>query len=133
MAGALSLWQQLGDLRERTGAQVQYQHQVLLRVAHLARNAKFVAALDVLFGCEADLVDLNLEIGCSAAGGATAEKLEEWRRDLIVGIGNDRCDVAVVVLEGALVCTADAALDANDDDQEQNEPNADGDRLPRPH
>jgi hypothetical protein len=64
-----------------------------LSVAHLGRNVELFTALDVLFGSQTDLVNLNLKVACCAGAGSAAEQLEEWSSNLVIRISDDRASV----------------------------------------
>ena len=76
-------------------------------------TSKALRALDVVLGGQAQLVDLHLQAAASCARRRTA--LEERLADRLVGVVDDRGDVAVVVLERVVLAAVQAALEAEDD------------------
>ena len=110
-------------------AQVERQHHVLLRRLHVVGHVQLAGALGALLGVEAQLVDLHREV--AVADVARAEQLEERLRDLLVGGADDRRDVAVVVLQRALLAAVGAALDRQAEHEQDHERDADRDELAR--
>ena len=92
-------------------------------------TSKPLGALGVLLGGDAQLVDLPTA-GLARLAAAAVEQPEERLAHRVVGVGDDREDVAVVVLQRALVRARAAAVDDDGEEDQEQQDDADQHRLP---
>ena len=117
----------VGDLGQALGAQVEHELEVALGRAHVAGDVERLRALDVVLGGQAQLVDLDLQLRRVAR--AVGHALEERLAHRLVGVVDDRRDVAVVVLQRVVLAAVEAALEAEDDEDGEDRERAEADRL----
>jgi hypothetical protein len=117
----------VGDLGQALGAQVEHELEVALGRAHVAGDVEPLGALDVVLGGQAQLVDLDLQ--ALRVARAVGHALEERLAHRLVGVVDDRRDVAVVVLQRVGLAAVQAALEAEDDDDGEDRERAEADRL----
>ena len=114
---------QRGELRERFGPQVQREQQVALRCRHRPRHAQALGARGEVLRLDALLVDLDLHV--QRRLGACAGKRREQRRcDAFVVFVRDLAQGAVVVAQRLLLFAFQAAVDDQDDHDQQDHPDS---------
>ena len=106
-------------MRDAVTAQLQHLDEVALRGRHLVRVARPLRAVHELRGIALVTVDRVLELDLTL----TTRPLEHREQVLALAVRalNDRGDIAHVVLEGVAPRAVAAALDAEDEEQQDHE------------
>jgi hypothetical protein len=120
----------LGDLRDAVAPQVEHEQEVLLGALHVARDVEALGPLVLAVGLDLELVDLRLEVERVRGVVARAQDLEEGLADGVVGLLDEHRDLAVVVLERALLTAREAAADAHHEEDEHEDDRPDRDTAP---
>jgi len=119
----------LGDRGEPVAAVLERQQQRLVGALHLVGHREVLGLLELRLRLHAVAGDVGLKVRGRVARGL-AEQLEERRADLLVGLLDDRGDLAVVVLQRVLLARARAGAHPEEQDEQQQHDAADRGSAP---
>ena len=124
-AGGLGGGELLGDLAQGVAAQLEHQQEVGLGRLHVVGHVELARPRHQLLADDPQLVDLRLEVGRVAAGRRAARQgLEERLARLVVGLLDQRADVAVVRAQRVELRAVQAAADPDDQEDDHHQDDA---------